>query len=151
MRRAEAATFFAVLAGAMFLLMVMGPVFLYAFGPSANDRSFLLLGFLMLGIGQGACLFGISAILREGAAEPAQPAGAGSPREDLMTDAGAPGASPYASAREIMSSVRTLVELENWKMACQRAQELIERHPDSPEAAKAKKNLDYLQSKAQLG
>ena len=65
-----------------------------------------------------------------------------------MRDANIPADKPYPSAKEMMSSVKTLIELENWKLAHQRAFELIEAFPQSEEAGKLKKNLDYLQKKS---
>jgi hypothetical protein len=153
MRRSEAATAFAVMAGVMFLLAVMTPFMLYAFGPSPHDRTFLLVGFLLLGAGIGAALYGISLVLQQldaGRGAAGEPAGtpAADPREELTTDSKTPGAKPYGTAKELMSSIRTLIELENWKLAHQRASELLARHPQSEEASKVKKNLDYLQRKA---
>jgi len=147
MRRNEASTAFAVFAGAVFLLAVLGPVFLYAFGPGRHDREIALGGFLVLGLGLGAVLYGISVILREmgepSAAAPAAPP-ADTAREELMRDTKPSGATP----KELMSVIRTLIELENWKLAAQRSFELIEAFPQSEEAVKVKKNLEYLQKKA---
>jgi hypothetical protein len=151
MGRKEGAVAFAVMAGLMFLVSTMGPVFSYAFQPGAQHP--LALGaFAVLGLGISASLYGISTILNS-LAVAAQPvpgpsAAAPDPRADLMGGAANAGSKAYASPQELMSSVRTLIELENWKLAHQRAFELVEAYPESEEAAKVKKNLEYLQKKA---
>lgn len=150
MQRGEGATAFAVMAGAMFLVSVMGPLFVYGFRPSAHDP-LLLAAVALLGLAQSASLYGISTILRfmgtapASATEPApSPA---DPRAELLGTA-KPGGKAFSSPAELMSSVRTLIELENWKLAHQRASELVEAFPGSEEASKVKKNLDYLRKKA---
>ena len=148
MRRNEATVFFAIVAGVFFLVSILLPVFLYAFGATRHDREFALIGFLLLGIGNGAGLYGISVILREMGHAPAPPPAVEPERAEILQDAKAPAEKPYPSAKEMMSSVKTLIELENWKLAHQRAFELIEVFPQSEEAAKLKKNLDYLQKKS---
>src|SRR6185436_2236753 len=81
---------------------------------------------------------------------PQAPGSSGDPHTDLMgSEAGGEGRK-FGGPAELMSSVRTLIELENWKLAHQRAFELVEAYPKSEEAAKVKKNLDYLQKKASV-
>lgn len=152
MNRSEGAVAFAVMAGTMFLISVMAPLFAYAFNPSAHDP-FLLVAVGIVGLGTAGAMYGVSTILRlmgetrtPGEAPAPAPA-APDPRAELMGSAQS-GGKPFASAQELMSSVRTLIELENWKLAHQRAFELVEAYPKSDEAAKVKKNLEYLQKKA---
>jgi hypothetical protein len=157
MNRGKGAVEFSVMAGAMFLISIMGPLFGWAFHPTGHDP-LVLAGLALVGIGNAAALYGISTILRqlgqapvqaEAASPAASPAAsAGDPHSELMGgEAGADGRK-FASPAELMSSVRTLIELENWKLAHQRAFELVEAYPKSEEAVKVKKNLDYLQKKA---
>lgn len=151
MGRSEGSVGFAVLAGAMFLVSCMGPIFIYAFNPGGHDMV-LLGGFAVTGLGLSAALYGISTVLTALGERPAPrqeespaPAATDAARADLMSPAEG---KKFASPQEMMSSIRTLIELENWKLAHQRAFELVEAYPDSEEAAKAKKNLEYLQQKA---
>lgn len=156
MNRGEGAVAFAVMAGTMFLISIMGPLFAWAFQPAGHDP-LILAGIALVGIGNSAALYGISTILRQLAQAPATAAPAAAPeaaspnpdpRAELMGAATEGGARAFASPAELMSSVRTLIELENWKLAHQRAFELVEAYPQSDEAAKVKKNLEYLQKKA---
>jgi hypothetical protein len=153
MNRGEGAVAFAVMAGAMFLVSIMGPLFVWAFQPAAHDN-LILAGIGLVGIGNAGALYGISTILRHLSHSPAPAASSGAaapsadPRAELMGASAAGGGKAFASPAELMSSVRTLIELENWKLAHQRAFELVEAYPQSEEASKVKKNLDYLQKKA---
>ncbi|MCE9584240.1 MAG: hypothetical protein K8T20_17275 [Planctomycetes bacterium] len=151
MGKGEGAVAFAVMAGGMFLVSIMGPIFVYAFQP-AGQSALLLCGFAVMGLGVSASLYGISTILRALDGSPVAvsqgaPAPVPDPRAELMGGAAKDGKA-YASPQELMSSVRTLIELENWKLAHQRAFELVEAYPESDEAVKVKKNLEYLQKKA---
>ncbi|KAF0241479.1 MAG: hypothetical protein FD180_4415 [Planctomycetota bacterium] len=155
MNRSEGAVAFAVMAGTMFLISIMGPLFAWAFKPEGHDP-LMLAGVALVGLGNSASLYGISTILRALAQSPsvaaaARPAAASAPddpRAELMGASADGAGKAFASPGELMSSVRTLIELENWKLAHQRAFELVEAYPQSEEAAKVKKNLDYLQKKA---
>ncbi len=154
MNRNDGAVAFAVMAGTMFLISIMGPLFAYALRPAAHDP-FLLVAVALVGLGNAGAMYGVSTILRilgemrgPGPSAVASPAQAASdPHAELMGSSKS-GGKAFASAQELMSSVRTLIELENWKLAHQRAFELVEAYPQSDEAAKVKKNLEYLQKKA---
>ena len=155
MNRGEGAVAFSVMAGTMFLISIMGPLFAWAFQPTGHDP-LILAGIAMVGIGNSAALYGISTVLRQLPQSPAPKAAPATasppsdPRAELMGAATDGGPRAFASPAELMSSVRTLIELENWKLAHQRAFELVEAYPQSEEAVKVKKNLDYLQKKASV-
>lgn len=60
-----------------------------------------------------------------------------------------PKAAPTAEAGKCFESVKTYVDLEMWPLAYQKAQELLQKFPDSPEAAKVRKNLEYIRQRAE--
>ena len=61
----------------------------------------------------------------------------------------APKPPPTAEAGKCFESVKTYVDLEMWPLAYQKAQELLQKFPDSPEAAKVRKNLEYIRQRAE--
>ncbi len=58
-------------------------------------------------------------------------------------------ASGRSDAESMFESIKTFIDMEMWHLAYQRAKELIRQHPDSPEAARLKKNLDTFRKKAE--
>lgn len=60
-----------------------------------------------------------------------------------------PRQAPAAEAGKCFESVKTYVDLEMWPLAYQKAQELMQKFPDSPEAAKVRKNLEYIRQRAE--
>ena len=71
--------------------------------------------------------------------QPAQAAGTPPPPKPL----------PTAEAEKCFESVKTYVDLEMWPLAYQKAQELLQKFPDSPEAAKVRKNLEYIRQRSE--
>lgn len=56
---------------------------------------------------------------------------------------------PTSEAGKCFESVKTYVDLEMWPIAYQKAQELLQKYPDSTEAAKVRKNLEYFRRRAE--
>lgn len=54
-----------------------------------------------------------------------------------------------AEVESMFESIKTFIDMEMWHLAYQRANELIKKHPESPEAARLKKNLDTFHKKAE--
>ncbi|GEM_PF-4286673 len=97
---------------------------------------------------------------RERTQEAAAPSSNGEDDEKFMISVPRPGSAvegapappkpaPTAEAGKCFESVKTYVDLEMWPLAYQKAQELLQKFPDSPEAAKVRKNLEYIRQRAE--
>ena len=130
----------AVFGGVVFILAVLVPMLIHALGATRFDRELVLLAFMLVGMTLAGCLYGVSVALRKDSGQPEAPAG-----ESPASDKSRPG----PGAAKLMAKVKLAIELEHWKEARDRARELIAAWPKSPEAAKLKKNLEYLDQKSQ--
>ncbi len=95
---------------------------------------------------------------REGAQAP-EPSSNGEDDEKFMISVprpapateGAPASrpAPAAEAGKCFDSVKTYVDLDMWPLAYQKAQELLQKFPDSPQAATVRKSLEHFRLKAE--
>jgi len=113
--------------------------------PSVTTAAAILFGgFLVLGLlgTLAAVMRSLNPILLQSAPTPAATAGP-------KTKTGRYSARDQAGLATLYQQVKTYIDLEMWELACEKANEVIRRFPDSEEASVLAKNLNELRWKAE--